>query len=146
MGDLGRKLLEPALPICNFAAKQFLMMAVVRFTADVFVASISKRPRPSRQNILDPPLEAGLFLLRIAQSALQSSQDGSDARAISFSIAVGRACLELPASEEIVRAGPQKQLKHRFVSHASRRKCGTGGQRTSIYPKLHRDATTRHLS
>jgi hypothetical protein len=140
VGDLGRKLLEPALPIGNFAAEQFLIMAVVRFTADVFVASISRRPRPARQNILDPSLEAGLFLLRIAQSALQSSQDGSDSRAVGLSIAIGRARFELPivpaASEEIVRAGPQKQLKHRFVSHASRRKRGTGGQRTSIHPKL----------
>lgn len=149
MGDLGSKLLEPALPIGNFAAEQFLVMAIVRFTADVFVASIFRRPRLARQNILDPALEAGLFLLRIAQRTLQSSQDGSDARAVGLSIAIGRARFELPivlaASEEIVCAGPQKQLKHRFVSHASRRKCGTGGQRTSIYPKLRMYATTRYF-
>jgi len=95
MGDFRCKLLKPALPAGNLGAKQLLMMAVVRFASEVFAARISDGPRPARQNILDPPLETGLFLLRIVQSALQGSQDGSDTRAVGFSIAIGRACLEL---------------------------------------------------
>lgn len=126
MGDFRCKLLKPALPAGNLGAKQLLMMAVVRFASEVLAARISDGPRPARQNILDPPLETGLFLLRIVQSALQGSQDGSDARAVGFSIAIGRACLELrivpAASKQIVGASPQKQLKHRFVSHAKPQK------------------------
>ena len=51
-------------PLAISDAEQILMMAVEWFSLQIFISSVSKRYRGTRQHILDPSVEARLFLFR----------------------------------------------------------------------------------
>lgn len=89
MRDRRRKLLDATLSIGNLDAEQILMMAVERFSLQVFVSSISKRHRGTRQDILDPSVEARLFLFCSKQCIFDCPQNSADARIVGFGVPIG---------------------------------------------------------
>src|SRR3984893_2252026 len=116
----GGELLEAPLTVRNLGAEQVLMVAVKWLAFHVFVGSISQGHGGARQDILDPSVKAGLFLLCRMESAFDGLQNGAHAQPIGFSVSIGRACLEILIARAglkvVVRASPQKKLKHRRMS------------------------------
>ena len=70
--------------------------------------------------IVDTAAKTGLLALGRLQRSLDRGHDRSDPGAIGLGIALGRACLETflaaPRPDQVLRARPQKQLKHLSVS------------------------------
>ena len=89
MRDRSRKLLDATLPIGNLDAEQILMVTVEWFSLQIFISSVSKRYRGTRQDILDPPVEARLFLFRSKQCIVDRPQNGANARMVGLGVAIG---------------------------------------------------------
>jgi hypothetical protein len=89
MRDGGGELFQPALPICNLDAEQVLMVAVERLPFQIFVCSVPNGYRGARQDILNPPLKARLFLLRRMQRSFVGFQYGDNTLTVGFSVSIG---------------------------------------------------------
>jgi len=89
MRDGRGEFLEPALTVGNLGAEQILMVAVKRLPLQIFVGSVSHGHRSPRQDILDPPVQAGLLQLRRMQRMFDGFQNGADASPVGFSVPIG---------------------------------------------------------
>lgn len=88
MGDFFRQFLEAALPVRNLDRKQILMVAVARIALQIFVGAVAKRHCRTRQDILNPLVEASLLLLRRMQRLFDRRKDGSDPRPVGLGVTI----------------------------------------------------------
>ena len=54
------------------------MMIIERFALEIFIGSVAKRHRSTRQDVLNPPVKARLFLLRRMQRTFDGFQNGAN--------------------------------------------------------------------
>jgi hypothetical protein len=65
------------------------MVVVERLPLEVFIGSVSKGHRSTRQDVLNPPMKAQLFLFRSIQRIFDRFQNGANTQAIGFSVSIG---------------------------------------------------------
>lgn len=89
MGDRLGEFLQAALSVGNLDAEQVLVVAVERFTFQVFVGAISQGHGGACQYIFDPAAKARLLALSRIQFVFDGFQNGVHAHLVGFSIAIG---------------------------------------------------------
>jgi hypothetical protein len=79
MRDRDSQFPEATLPIGTFDFEKILMEAVKSFALQVFVGSISHGYSGARQDVIDPPIKARMFLFCRIQSTFDCHQNRSHA-------------------------------------------------------------------
>ncbi len=67
MGDRGSELLEAPLTVSNLGTEQVLVTAIERLAFKIFVCPIPKGHSSACQDVLDPSIQARLFILCCTQ-------------------------------------------------------------------------------
>jgi hypothetical protein len=106
------KLLKATLTVRNLATEKILMVVIERFPLEIFIGSISKGHRSSRQHVLYPAVKTRLFLLGRMQRAFDRFQNRANPRAVGVSVSIGgtrfEGLIRRPGLQVIVRPRPQK--------------------------------------